>query len=75
MQLGACLVYNLIFSKRPLPLGSTHCKGMQSIHCVLVACHSGRDSYRKTMSNEEGHNCLNNENKINMKVWILNIDV
>ena len=27
------------------------------------------------MSNEEGHNCLNNENKINMKVWILNIDV
>ena len=47
---------------------STHCKGMQSIHCVLVACNSGRDSYRKTMSNEEGHNCLNNENKINMKV-------
>ena len=27
------------------------------------------------MSNEEGHNCLNNEIKINMKVWILNIDV
>ena len=57
-----------MFIERPLPLGSTHCKGM---HCVLVGCDNGRDSYRKTMSNEGGHNCqncLNNENKINMEV-------
>ena len=49
----------LIFSERPLPLGKTHCK---RIHCVLVACNYGLGSYRKTMSNE-GHNCLNNEDK------------
>ena len=53
-------------------LGSTHSKGL---HCVLVACNNGSGSYRKTMSNEGGHNCLNNENKINMEVWILNIEV
>ena len=42
-------VYNLIFSERPLSLGSIYCKGM---HCVLVGRNNGRDSYRKTMSNE-----------------------
>ena len=61
----ACLVYNLIFSELPLPLGSTHSKG---IHCVLVACNNGRGSYRKTRTNEGRHNCLNNEDKINMEV-------
>ena len=44
--------------------GSTHCKGM---HCVLVGCKNGRGSYKKTMSNEGGDNCLNNENKINIE--------
>ena len=53
-------------------LGSAHSKGL---YCVLVACNNGSGSYRKTMSNEGGHNCLNNENKINMEVWILNIEV
>ena len=43
----------------------TRCKGM---HCVLVGCNNGRGSCRKTMSNEGGHSCLNNENKINMDV-------
>ena len=45
--------------------------------CIVSwwGCNNGRDSYRKTMSNEGGHNCLNNENNINMEVWILNIDV
>ena len=56
----------MIFSERPLPIGSTHSKG---IHCVVVAFNNaGRGSYRKTISNEGGHNCLNNENKINMEV-------
>ena len=45
------------------------------MHCVLVGCNSERGSYRKTMSKEGGHNCLNNENNIHVEVWILNIEV
>ena len=56
----SCLYFDIYFSERPLPLGKTHWTG---IHCVLAACTNELGSYRKSVSNEGGHNCLNNEDK------------